>query len=138
MSSSLKQSLRTLAALSAALLATTGIAHAEALRDKWCSNVHIRFFVGGAAGDTFGTIVYNGGAKTAQDLGARVEYVYPSWTPEPMIRHLREAIAAKPDGIAMMGHPGNAAIMPLAEQAEKAGIKMIYQNVPADDVTARF
>src|SRR5271166_1657794 len=30
----------------------------------------------------------------------------------------------------MMGHPGEAAILPLAEQAAKAGIKMMYQNVP--------
>jgi simple sugar transport system substrate-binding protein len=37
-----------------------------------------------------------------------------------------------------MGHPGNAAIMPLAEEASKAGIKMMYQNVPVDEVTAKF
>ena len=127
-----------LAALSTAVLTTIGIAQADALRDKWCSNVHIRFFVGGAQGDTFATIVYNGAAQAAQDLGAKVDYIYSSWTPEIMIQQLRDAIAAKPDGIAMMGHPGNAAIMPLAEQASQAGIKMIYQNVPADDVTARF
>ena len=47
-----------------------------------------------------------------------------------MTQQLREAVAAKPDGIAMMGHPGDAAIMPLAEEAAKAGIKMMYQNVP--------
>ena len=47
-----------------------------------------------------------------------------------MHQQLREAVAAHPDGIAMMGHPGEAAILPLAEQAAKAGIKMMYQNVP--------
>ncbi len=47
-----------------------------------------------------------------------------------MTQQLREAVAAHPDGIAMMGHPGEAAILPLAEQAAKAGIKMMYQNVP--------
>ena len=54
-------SLRLAGALAAAvLLATSGIAGADALRDKWCSKVHIRFFVGGAEGDAFGTIVYGG------------------------------------------------------------------------------
>ena len=106
-----------LAMLSVLLPATTGAAPADAPRDKWCSNVHIRFFVGGAEGDAFGTIVYNGAAQAAHDLGAKVEYVYSSWNPETMIRQLRDAIAAKPDGIAMMGHPGNAAIMPLATRA---------------------
>ena len=38
----------------------------------------------------------------------------------------------------MMGHPGDAAIMPLAEQAAKAGIKMMYQNVPVPKVMATF
>ena len=55
-----------------------------------------------------------------------------------MVQQLREAVAAKPDGIAMMGHPGDASIMPLAEQASKAGIKMMYQNVPVPEVVAAF
>ena len=54
------------------------------------------------------------------------------------MQQLREAVAAQPDGIAMMGHPGDAAIMPLAEQASKAGIKMMYQNVPVPQVVAAF
>src|SRR5262249_3432705 len=53
-------------------------------------------------------------------------------------QQLREAVAIKPDGIAMMGHPGDDAIMPLAEQAHQAGIKMMYQNVPVPKVVAAF
>src|SRR5688572_21281739 len=48
-----------LAATSLVLLASSAV-QAQALRDNWCSDVHIRFFVGGAEGDGFGTIVYNG------------------------------------------------------------------------------
>ena len=55
-----------------------------------------------------------------------------------MVQQLREAVAVKPGGIAMMGHPGDAAIMPLAEQASKDGIKMMYQNVPVPKVVAAF
>ena len=105
-------------------------ADASALRDKWCSKVHLRFFVGGAEGDAFGTIVYNGARQAANDTGAQVDYVFSGWANEKMTQQLREAVAAHPDGIAMMGHPGEAAILPLAEQAAKAGIKMMYQNVP--------
>jgi simple sugar transport system substrate-binding protein len=122
----------------AAVIAGSTAAQADALRDKWCSNVHIRFFVGGAEGDAFGNIVYNGAKQAEHDLGAKVDYVFSGWDSEKMTQQLREAVAAKPDGIAMMGHPGNAAIMPLAEEASKAGIKMIYQNVPVDEVTAKF
>src|SRR6202051_5287338 len=90
------------------LLGAVGMADAAALREKWCSKVHRRFFVGGAEGDAFGTIVYNGARQAAADTGAQVDYVFSGWQPETMIQQLREAIAAKPDGIAMMGHPSAA------------------------------
>ncbi len=114
-----------------AFLGAAGAADAAALRDKWCGKVHLRFFVGGAEGDAFGTIVYNGARQAAADTGAQVDYIFSGWDHEKMTQQLREAVAAHPDGIAMMGHPGDAAITPLAEQAAKAGIKMMYQNVPA-------
>ncbi len=127
------------AALAALLIgALGGSAEAQTLRNKWCSGAHIRFFVGGAEGDAFGTIVYNGAKQAEADLGPKIDYVFSGWAVEKMVQQLREAVAAKPDGIAMMGHPGDAAIMPLAEEAAKAGIKMMYQNVPVPDVVAKF
>lgn len=128
----------TAAVLGAALLGTTAVAQAEALRDNWCKDVKLRFFVGGAEGDAFGTIVYNGAKQAANDTGAQVEYVFSGWSSEKMVQQLREAVASKPAGIAMMGHPGDASIMPLAEQASKDGIKMMYQNVPVPQVVAAF
>jgi simple sugar transport system substrate-binding protein len=125
-------------------LAATGFtaaqstANAEALRDKWCSDVKIRFFVGGAEGDSFASIVYNGAVQAAKDTGAQVDYVFSGWSSEKMVQQLRESVAAAPQGIAMMGHPGNAAILPLAEEASKAGIRMMYQNVPVDEAVAKF
>jgi simple sugar transport system substrate-binding protein len=38
----------------------------------------------------------------------------------------------------MMGHPGDAALMPLAADAEAAGIKVMYMNVDVPEVRARF
>ncbi len=105
----------------AALIGAAGAASAaDALRDKWCSKVHLRFFVGGAEGDAFGTIVYNGARQAAADTGAQVDYVFSGWANEKMTQQLREAVAAHPDGIAMMGHPGEAAILPLAQGGRQA------------------
>lgn len=120
------------------LLATASVMPAEALDDNWCKDVHIRFFVGGAEGDAFGTIVYNGAKQAEADLGPTIDYIFSGWDVEKMTQQLREAVAAGPDGIAMMGHPGDAAIMPLAEQAANAGILMEYQNVPVPQVVAKF
>ena len=127
-----------LAAASALAMAASTTPASADQRDKWCKGVHLRFFVGGAEGDAFGTIVYNGAKQAEHDLGPTVDYIFSGWDPEKMVQQLREAVAVKPDGIAMMGHPGDAAIMPLAEEASKAGIKMMYQNVPVPQVVAKF
>jgi simple sugar transport system substrate-binding protein len=67
-----------------------------------------------------------------------VDYVFSGWNTEKMTSQLREAIAAKPDGIAFMGHAGDDAVMPLAEEASKAGIMMMYQNVDVPRVRATY
>ena len=129
-----------LLSVTAISMAFVGSSYSEgaALRDKWCKDVHLRFFVGGAEGDAFGSIVYNGAKQAQNDTGAQVDFVFSGWSSEKMVQQLREAVAAKPNGIAMMGHPGDDAIMPLAEQASKDGIKMMYQNVPVPKVVAKF
>ena len=124
-------------ALAATAFGATGTAKAAGPTDKWCGSVKIRFFVGGAEGDAFGTIVYNGARQAAADTGAKVDYVFSGWQNEKMVQQLREAVAAKPNGIAMMGHPGDAAILPLAKEAAKNGTRMIYQNVPVPSAVAQ-
>jgi simple sugar transport system substrate-binding protein len=105
---------------------------------KWCSGVTIRYFVGGDPGDAFASIVHKGALAAEADLGPTVEYIFSGWQPQKMLDQLRDAIAAKPDGIAMMGHAGDDAIMPLAEEASAAGILMMYQNVDVPLVRAKF
>jgi simple sugar transport system substrate-binding protein len=109
-----------------------------AAKGKWASGVHIRFFTGGAAGDAFGSIVQHGAQQAAKDLGCSIDYLYSSWDPSTMVQQLRESIAAKPDGIAMMGHPGDAALMPLAKQAKAKGVLMEYMNVNVPKVIAKY
>ncbi|TIP04628.1 MAG: sugar ABC transporter substrate-binding protein, partial [Mesorhizobium sp.] len=98
----------TVVAAAAALCASISTLPAKALDAQWCKDVHIRFFVGGAEGDAFGTIVYNGAKQAAADLGPKVDYIFSQWDVEKMVQQLREAVAVKPQGIAMMGHPGDA------------------------------
>src|SRR5215468_2786056 len=92
----------TAVAVVAALVGAVATLPAQALDAKWCKDVHIRFFVGGAEGDAFGTIVYNGAKQAEADLGPTVDYVFSGWDVEKMTQQLREAVAVKADGIAMM------------------------------------
>ena len=126
--------------IAALVMVPLGIAPAVAQETgpQWCAGRTIYFFVGGAEGDAFGSIVLRGAQAAEVDLGPTVEYIFSGWNPETMTQQLREAIATQPDGIAMMGHPGDNAIMPLAEEAAAAGVKMEYQNVDVPTVRARF
>jgi simple sugar transport system substrate-binding protein len=102
---------------------------APAAEGKWCSGTNIIFFPGGAPGGPFETVVYNGAVAAAADLGPNVEYVWSDWNPEKMITQFSEAMAMKPDGIAIMGHPGNDAFAPLVDEAESKGIVVTSMNV---------
>lgn len=127
---------KTLAAASSALalLATAAAAQTEG----WCSGQTIRVFSGGPAGGAFNSIIDRGAMQAAMDTGATVEIVYSEWDFDKMVTQFREAISQRPSGIAMMGHPGDDALMPLAAEAAEAGIPVMYMNVDVPEVRARF
>src|SRR5271157_533905 len=96
----------------AAPAAAATTAPAAAATGRICDGVHVIFFPGGDAGTAFTINVYNGAKQAEHDLGAKVDYVYSSWDPQKMISQFKEAVATKPDGIAIMGHPGDVAFDP--------------------------
>lgn len=104
----------------------------------WCSGTDIVFFPGGSPGGPFATVVYNGALQAAADLGANVEYVWSDWNPEKMITQFSEAMATQPDGIAVMGHPGDEAFRPLVEEAEAQGIVVTSMNTQLADLQAQY
>ena len=105
---------------------------------KWCSGVKIVFFPGGPAGGVFANNVYNGAKVAEADLGPTVQYVFSDWDPQKMIQQFQEAAATKPDGIAVMGHPGEDAFEPLIDAAEKNGIIVTSQNTTLPRVEANY
>jgi simple sugar transport system substrate-binding protein len=95
---------------------------------KWCSGVDITFFPGGPAGGVFANNVYNGAQQAEADLGPTVTYVFSDWDPQKMLQQFQEAVARNPDGIAVMGHPGDEAFSPLIDEAVGQGIIVTSQN----------
>lgn len=102
---------------------------AASAADFSCEGKRFVFFPGGSEGDSFASIVYNGAKLAAQQTGCQVDYVWSSWDPQKMVQQFSEAIARKPTGISIMGHPGDAALDPLIDQARKAGIVVTTSNV---------
>src|SRR5438128_2396207 len=103
------------AAVAAASASATMSGRSVATAGKWCSGVHLRAFMGGAPGDTAAAIVFNGAKAAQTDLGPKIDYVFSGWSSEKMLTQLRDALAAKVNGVAMIGLPGDAALMPLAK-----------------------
>lgn len=103
-----------------------------------CEDVNIVFFPGGPPGGPFGTVVYNGALAAAEDLGANVEYVWSDWDPEKMVRQFQEAAATNPDGIAVMGHPGDDAFETVIDEARANGIIVTSQNTTLGRLEDRY
>src|SRR5512137_862343 len=111
---------------------------APAAGTGWCSGTKIVFFPGGAPGGGFETVVYNGALQAAKDTGADVQYVWSDWDPAKMITQFTEAVATKPDGIAVMGHPGDTAFDPLIDDAESQGIIVTSMNTQLPLAQAKY
>src|SRR6202795_96400 len=79
-----------------------------------------------------------GAEAAAKALGIELHEQYASWDSKKMIDQFKEAIAAKPDGIAIMGHPGEDAMAPLVDQAEAAGIIVTSGNNPLPNIEAKY
>jgi simple sugar transport system substrate-binding protein len=128
---------RTLA-LAGVVLALAMVAQVATAQTQWAKNVRIVFFPGGPAGGVFAVNVYNGAVQAAYDLGCKVDYVWSDWDPQKMIQQFQEAVATRPDGIAIMGHPGDAAFDALIDQAEAKGIIVTSQNTTLDKAEAKY
>lgn len=95
---------------------------------QFCRGMRIVFFPGGTPGGGFETVVFNGAKAAEEALGPTVTYQWSDWDPLKMITQFSEAVATNPDGIAIMGHPGDDAFGPLVDQAMSQGILVTSSN----------
>ncbi len=106
--------------------------------EKIGEGVTIRFFCGGPPGCPFASIVYNGAKQAEYDLGCKVDYVWSDWSMEKMNADFKDAVAARPDGMAIMGHPGEDAFAPLVDAAVAKGIIVTSQNTDLPGIEAKY
>jgi simple sugar transport system substrate-binding protein len=111
---------------------------ASAQTEGTCSGVKIVFFPGGTPGGPFESVVYNGALAAAEELGADVEYIWSDWDPQQMVTQFVEAAATGPDGIAVMGHPGDDAFEAAVDDAVADGIIVTSQNTTLPRLEARY
>ena len=113
-------------------------AHATDPVTKWCQGVKIAAFPGGPQGGVFANNVYNGYRQAELDLGPAVTYYFSDWDPNKMLTQLQQAIATKVDGIAFMGHPGDAATDPLIDKAFAQGTIFTTSNTALHEAQKKY
>lgn len=79
-----------------------------------------------------------GARAAAEHLGIELHEQYSGWDPQVMIEQFREAIAAGPDGISIMGHPGEDAMGPLVDEAIAQGIIVTSGNNPLPNIESKY
>jgi simple sugar transport system substrate-binding protein len=105
---------------------------------QFCSGMKIVFFPGGTQGGGFETVVYNGAKAAQAAFGPDVTYQWSDWDPQKMITQFQEAVATNPDGIAVMGHPGDDAFDSLIDDAESQGILVTVMNTELPLAEAKY
>jgi simple sugar transport system substrate-binding protein len=105
---------------------------------KHFEGIRIVFFPGGSEGGPFASVVYRGAKAAEEDLGCKVDYVWSDWLPDKMVAQFKDAIAKRPDGIAVMGHPGVAAYAPLVDEAVAKGIIVTSQNTTLPAIEEKY
>ncbi len=117
-----------------AMLANAGTASAEMIGD----GLTMYMQMGGNPGDGATLARQTGAAQAAEAFGVDLKAQFSAWAPETMINQFKEAVAAKPDCIEIMGHPGSAAFEDLVKGAVDQGIVVTSGNSPMTDLQAEF
>jgi simple sugar transport system substrate-binding protein len=94
--------------------------------------------MGGTQGDASTLARTNGARAAAEDYGIELHEQYSAWDQQTMIDQFNEAMAASPDAIVIMGHPGEDAFAPLVDQAFAQGIMVTSGNNPLPNIEAKY
>lgn len=121
-------------AAAVAMMANAGAASAEMIGE----GITMYMQMGGNPGDGATLARQTGAAQAAEAFGVDLKEQFSAWAPETMINQFKEAVAAKPTCIEIMGHPGSAAFEDLVEGAFDQGIIVTSGNSPMTDLQERF
>ncbi len=90
--------------------------------------IEIYFLNANVPGCPFWGILDAGARAAAEDLGVDLKVAYAEVKWDKMVIQFKEAIAAKPDGIVISGHPGVEALKPYIDEAIAKGIIVTTEN----------
>ena len=114
------------------------VAAAPASADPIGKGLVMYMQMGGNPGDGATLARQTGAKEAAEALGVELKPQFSAWAPETMINQFKEAMAARPNCIEIMGHPGSTAFHDLVKQAVDEGIVVTSGNSPLTDLQNEF
>lgn len=90
----------------------------------------IWFDAGGSPGESYSMVLQNGAAAAAKDMDVDISFVYSDWNPEKMLTNFRQGLAMRPDGMVVIGAPGDDAYEPLIDEAFAQGVIVACVDTP--------
>jgi simple sugar transport system substrate-binding protein len=124
--------------MTTAILSSLGVGAAMAQDALPGDGLVMYMQMGGNPGDGATLARQTGAAEAANALGVQLNEQFSAWAPETMINQFKEAVAAQPDCIEIMGHPGSAAFHDLVAQAVGQDIVVTIGNSPMTDLQEEF
>ena len=112
----------------AALMAIGASAETDSQAQAIGEGLVMYFQMGGNPGGGATLARTNGARAAAEAFGIELREQYSAWQPDTMIDQFKVAVAANPDCIEIMGHPGNDASLDLAAEARERGIVLTSGN----------
>ncbi len=125
-------------ALIIVIMGVTAVWAAPATKSSAADSIVIYMQMGGTQGDPTTLARTNGAFAAADALGIELHDQYSSWDQQTMLNQFTEAMAASPDGIVIMGHPGEDAFSPLVDEAIMNGIIVTSNNNPLPNLEAKY
>ena len=122
-------------AAATALLASVGVASAA---DPIGKGLVMYMQMGGNAGDGATLARQTGAQQAAAAFGVDLKEQFSAWAPETMINQFKDAVAARPDCIEIMGHPGATAFHDIVKSAVEQGIVVTIGNSPMTSLQDEF
>lgn len=101
---------------------------AAAAQEAVDSGMTIYFQLGGNPGDSATLARELGARDAARVLKVDLKEQHAGWDPQKMLVQANEALAAAPDAIVVMGHPGTEAMTSFLNKAKEAGIVVVVNN----------
>ena len=98
-------------------------------KSKRFSGIRIFYLAGGDEDNFFAQSLARGARDAADDLGIGLTILWSNWDKERILLDFKSAILAHPDGIAILGYPGERAVSPLINEARRKGIVVTSHNV---------